>query len=146
MSRELKFKLWDGKKMITLWDPRSRSDVYLYYGKNGIQALKEWSGETEHFEDDVTGIFLQYTGRVDRNKREIYEGDIIKYDSSEIYQKTKWKSKVYWSNGSFKVDSLWPYNTNNLEESTHHIGKTINSVSTNYAEVIGNIYENPELV
>ena len=71
---------------------------------------------------------MQFTGLTDKNGKEIYEGDILKEgrgDSSFIYT-------VIWRTGSWHVEG---------------IGSTtfLKSIVPDSA-VIGNIYENPELL
>lgn len=69
---------------------------------------------------------MQYTGLKDMRGKEIYEGDILFESFSEEY------FKVVFENGSFRAeddkDSL------DLEDYAH------------ICEVVGNIYENPELL
>ena len=76
---------------------------------------------------------LQYTGPEDKNGREIYEGDIVKRGT---YGKEN-KPIIYlikWQNGGFITKLLKPSNimTTQFEASE--------------SEIIGNIYENPELL
>lgn len=69
---------------------------------------------------------MQYTGLKDENGREIYEGDIVRHASDEgIY-------KVTFEDGGFYVKSLIEYDF-----------QTINEYPL---EVIGNVWENPELL
>ena len=79
---------------------------------------------------DVNSVF-QYTEVKDRNGVEIYEGDIVK-GGSRIMQ-------VFWQ---IEVCQFW------LIWTDKNIGKyeplTLNSAE--YIEIIGNIYENPELL
>lgn len=67
-------------------------------------------------------IPMQFTGLKDKNGKEIYEGDIVKT------VKEDWV-KVYYDRGNYWV---WRYQLAYLWETG--------------VEVIGNIYENPELV
>lgn len=75
-----------------------------------------------------TDNWMQFTGLLDMWEKEIYEGDIVMYvDDSYI----KRKGEVVFINGSFaiKSDYITSYRL------------------TNYSiEVIGNIYENQELL
>jgi len=69
---------------------------------------------------------MQYTGLKDKNGKEIYEGDVIKDGAGNIY-------KVHYSE---KMACF---------VSAYSDGIICGSVD-NTDEVIGNIYENPELV
>lgn len=75
-------------------------------------------------------VFMQYTGFEDMNNREIYEGDIV-----EIENETRWE--VIFNKGCFKRASI-EHPISNL----YLLGESpLDSI-----EVIGNIYENPELL
>lgn len=71
---------------------------------------------------------MQYTGLKDKNGKEIYEGDIVSFKD------TKYEVIFHKSWGSFCVSAL-----NFIQCSPFY------SESTKY-EVIGNIYENEELL
>ena len=84
--------------------------------------------------DDVE--VMQYTGCRDKNGLEIFEGDVIK----DKYDKT-WL--VQWYAGAFVITNKIP--DSDGQESTYSY---FNNLSNHhfYFEVIGNIYENPELL
>lgn len=74
----------------------------------------------------------QYTGLHDKNGKEIYEGDIVKYRDS----RGQHIEKVIFDKGCFYAGMHWG-------SSTRVAPKLINPRIT---EVIGNIYDNPELL
>lgn len=74
----------------------------------------------------------QYTGLKDNNGKEIYEGDIIEFisywNNSEKYRKMYQNIRIVtWDAEKSKFNNVIPD-------------------SDYYSEVIGNIYENPELI
>lgn len=102
---------------------------------------------TEEYEEFVKSVYfpnkhdvelLQYTGLKDKNGKEIYEGDII-----------SGRSKVF----SLTVGQVVFSEYSDCEEYMHkcHLGWNVNGIPLkdlvcDGLEVIGNIYENPELV
>ena len=71
-------------------------------------------------------ILMQYTGLDDKNGKEIYEGDIVKYENMT--------GKIMFFNGSFIMS--------NFEETEEWELGVINEE----LEIMGNIYDNPELL
>ena len=126
-----KFRVWNEK-----------TESFIDYGdlmldlKNG----KVYSGDVgiPEYTIDVTNqvILMQYTGCRDKNGIEIYEGDVIK----DKYDKT-WL--VQWYVGAFVITDKIPDSDGQTSTYSH-----FSNVSNHhfYFEVIGNIYENPELL
>ena len=76
----------------------------------------------------------QFTGLYDKNGKEIYEGDILAFDKS--YTDFKDVIEVRFVRGVFVF--LW---NGNLEDEC-----PINAPTREWANVIGNIHDNPELI
>ena len=72
-------------------------------------------------------ILMQCTGLKDKNGKLIYEGDVVKQNNT-IYS-------VNWFNGSFC-----------FKDTLNGKNYTVEFVMSEKQEVIGNIYENPELL
>jgi uncharacterized phage protein (TIGR01671 family) len=130
MNREIKFKAWDnhGKKFI--------ENEFAMSWCNGKVINIVGVSYNKHEEDDpyedVT--FCQYTGLLDKNGKEIYEGDVIaKMISIGIDEpKILHKGEVVFHYGGFCMEYEGYY----FPLSRQHGG----------CEIIGNIYENPDLL
>ena len=129
MYREIKFRAWDKRtrKMIAtgfyvLGETTCFDLIYDYCMKHGLRK-----GEVGLLRINSV-VIMQYTGLKDKNGKEIYESDILKHDLWGI-------DIVIWDNeGScFRGKS----DERDMTLSSHQLNRT---------RVIGNKYENPELV
>lgn len=118
MNRELKFRKWNGKKMLLvqrlIW---STLDDDLF-------AFEEGSGDL-----DCSSALMQYTGLTDKFNVEIYEGDILSIRKSKTVTRrcvVEWDGSGWYLKPSAVRSTLW---------NVHH-----------KAKVIGNRFENPELL
>jgi uncharacterized phage protein (TIGR01671 family) len=121
--REIKFRAWDGeqKKMFTL----SSLDMNPRFHKWG-----EESGRQVMLSHDVP--VMQFTGLKDKNGKEIYEGDVVqrKFDSIDD------TGSIIYRDNAFGIDF------------GKHIdfGEIGHDPFMRYIEVIGNVWENPDLL
>jgi len=81
-----------------------------------------------------SSILMQYTGLKDKNSKEIYEGDIVHVEA--VAYGRNMKAVVIWKNGGFMLK--WE------DEYESYIQDWAKDLAE--SEVIGNIYENPELL
>ncbi len=128
MNREIKFRIWDPETKtlhndITLQDIREGISYSETLVDSKALVYAEYGQSDCMFKDGL--VWTQYTGLKDKNGKEIYEGDILQRINSTL--KTR---PISFKDGAFN-------------DGQFIICKTyIKEVNL---EVIGNIYENPEL-
>lgn len=128
MEREIKFRAWlkEERKMVNV------ETLFI-----GINRLCFGNSETEDlfFRDFEEVELMQYTGLKDKNGKEVYEGDIVKIIELEGYgeycDQVKYTGKIEYCVSEFRIQPL------NLKLSDESIVEI---------EVIGNIYENKNLL
>ena len=133
--REIKFRCWHRRrnKGCVNEGKMSMSILRLCDLINVITSGYEFKkvgvyGYDEHYELDDESIIMQYTGLKDKNDKEIYEGDIVKCEMKGFNIENS--VIEYIENGYWIKDKYEKCHLPNKE----------------YREVIGNIYENPELL
>lgn len=122
--REYKFRLWDKEKEIML-DVEKIDFDDCYYG--GEMYVNTTDG-SDYWNNELYSL-MQYTGLHDKNGKEIYEGDIVKSFFVDTDEAGNEIYKYYIIEVKYD-EVLCEYN----------IDKFMN------LEVIGNIYENKELL
>lgn len=133
MSREIKFRAWlkEEKKMVNVEIIDFSEKSIQYLEKNEI--IDAYLLRTKFLEDVE---LMQYTGLDDKNGIEIYEGDILKY-KFPYDRRLKHVSLVKFieTEASFGLKDIY-----GNEIPLYRI------TANNYFEVIGNIYENKNLL
>ena len=144
MKREIKFRAWDKNKKVfiptDLW-----AIVSTDFNASGIM-LKDWENykEGEYFYENSQEL-SQFTGLTDKNRKEIYEGDIICNDK---YRTWEWRGVVKFSHGVFGAEWFSNIKSQSMVGSfgQKHNLRTLDDDILESQVIIGNIYENPELL
>ena len=141
--REIKFKAWDklNKEMfnVEIMDFQERKvykDTVSYRKFNDIELM-------------------QYTGLKDKNEKEIYEGDVVKLvhtgieiSADRLEDLKRFVGIIKYENGIFKIvkteKSL--IESKYFEMEQKKVSEIFIYSKLYDLEVVGNIYENPELL
>jgi hypothetical protein len=115
--REIKFRAWDEKRKSFV------VDGFVIY-PDGKTEFPEGGWDLHGYDDGL--LLMQYTGLTDKNGVEIYEGDLLR-NTGEVWE-------VVFSSGEFKLICK-----------SERGGNEIASMAR-FKKVIGNIYQNPELL
>ena len=136
MDRKIKFRAWD--------EDRNR-----WLNCNEI-CEREFNPTQDRYAKgfvtfDLNNSFLlqgitleQFTGLLDKNGKEIYEGDIVRFYFSHFPRdhETEMLDEVYFENGAFLL--------RNIEDPCYTACPLV--LWARHCKIIGNIHENPELL
>jgi uncharacterized phage protein (TIGR01671 family) len=93
-------------------------------------------------------IPMQYTGLKDKNGKEIYEGDVCRHCNGGTIGSDYTVSQVVWG-GHWKYSGFGYSGKRKkmrFEGDTEYYWDMLNPEYMRHCEIIGNIYENPELL
>lgn len=134
--RELKFRVWDKLEERFATCDEGYQGHYVLSLKGEFHNLQNGSGGKEY-------IVQQYTGMKDRQGKDVYEGDIVKWGMSHDQETAFCRLRVVEFHEQqliYKVVEVgeYPAGVDYLYEAMQP--------ATRWCEVVGNVFENPELL
>lgn len=152
-NRTIKFRIWD-KENKKMYFPSDENDYMLLMGDSGyfsVQYHANYNIDTDKYKDlsvvnslDNELELMQFTGLLDKNGKEIYEGDVIQIHDPELddgmgpnYQ----LRTIEYKSGGFLLE--WDYGDYDIT----YLGWALEWLSQRgiTVEVIGNVYYHPKL-
>ncbi len=151
MTREIKFRAWDKENNKWIHDFRIHPQGMVFPAKALLDEPDGnfWLYERGHGVEAKCEL-SQYTGLKDKNGKEIYEGDVVKYKNMSGFD-CGWEDGDDWDKNSdtireivkevkFQNGEFYPKEEANIVEDGFYSWRNFD------IEIIGNIYENPELI
>lgn len=131
--RTIKYRVWDKQNKEMLYNEKYGNDLLVgpgYVCEELDLLVDEGYIRVNFLGLDDEFIPLEFTGLLDKNGREIYEGDIVKWGVNTLFISFGWGDDPEHYGECYGV----------------LVGSSVFSGSHKDCEVVGNIYENRELI
>ena len=122
MKREILFRgkrVKDGKWVEGLLTKDIKGHIRIQYNPRNFSVVVN---------PETVG---QFTGMTDKNGTKIFEGDIVK-EKHKVHERIY---SIFWRNDCFSMSAQ-----------TKHISYYLDEIVSSHCEVIGNVFENKELL
>lgn len=147
MSREIKFRAYSKSRNRYL----GKGDTLIYRHEVGLDGSRWWASLVErqdHADEDI--IVEQYTGLKDKNGKELFDGDVVKYLDTcchLVIAKVKWFERFNMDDEGEPsiIAGFMLCDGTIVDVSNGELNKAIDELKDSF-EIIGNIHENPELL
>lgn len=129
MNRPIKFRAWD----------TAIGRMFMLGTISDLLLLQEDTDSESWLIDNNEAKLMQFTGLLDKNGIEIYEGDIIQITPKWVFE-MKWgneQARYYLQSGLVNVKTARGTIRPRVAQAAHDARK---------GEIIGNVWENPELL
>lgn len=132
MNRVIKFRAWDGERML--------------YSDNRGNNTPGWWGIIVLGLEETSETVMQFTGLLDKNGKEIYEGDVVGFYMvlGEHYTEEGQSMGVEWDGAKMLIE--WDAEKARFKTPFSDTENLPVQLDPKSFEVIGNIWEHPQLV
>lgn len=127
MNRDIKFRGFDSVNKVML-------PVESINFREGYISLNEGDNSVTDTLEMIE--LIRYTGVKDRNGKEIYEGDIVSFYNDEEYKLKSTNALVIYDSGAFMLE--------HKKLGKEYLGEM--DIENMCIKIVGNIYDNPELL
>jgi len=139
--RTIRFRAWDNDNKQML-DVQELNFEECFYG--GFTQIRT-TMYSDYF--DIREMpLMQYTGLKDKNGKEIYEGDIVRFPANDEYDEVNYISYECWfdSRDTFKYG--WHFSRSKFHGCLCGGNSCVSMEWARQLEVIGNVHDNKELL
>lgn len=137
MNRVIKFRAWDATNSRMVYDEfyiHQKTGTCFYLNDN------DTTGEPLYDCGEEEPTLMQFTGLNDKWGKEIYEGDIVESDHSPLGKPSRITRVIVYHNGAFRTQR------SKGSSATRFNSLFPQKIYKTNLKVIGNIFQNPELI